>query len=145
MMDSEFDYENFLTIRQLLEQGTAFTEGTLRRWLFNRHKNGLACATVIFNRAVLIDVLKFNLWLSNCKKTLIDFRFLRTKNQIIKAPWLTMGKLENWLRHRHSNGLDQAVINKNTKLLYIDIRLFNRWLMEFNMNPAFGVPDLIDI
>ena len=138
MTELEFDFANLLTIRQVLEEGVAFTEGTIRHWLFNRDENGLASAVVKIQENILFDVAKFNAWFSGEGDFETDFRDLRTKDQIVQSTWITTGRLEHWLRHRDCNGLADAVFNQYSRRLYIDIQKFNNWLLRQNQNNAFG-------
>jgi hypothetical protein len=87
---------------------------------------------------VWIDIDHFNIWLSLDKDEVSDFRNLRTKEPLLTTCRIKASKLEDWLRKRHWNGLDEAVIKKGEKRLYIDIQKFNHWLEERNQNPDFG-------
>lgn len=130
MTELEFDYTNLMTIRQVLDVGVAFTEGTLRRWLFNRQANGLSQATVSLRESLLLDIPRFNDWLAGDQGGKFDFRNLRTKEQIVASSWLSKGTVEYWLRERHSNGLEDAVLTKSSRRLYIDLFKFNLWLKQ---------------
>ena len=88
---------------------------------------------------VWIDIDHFNIWLSIDKQDVSDFRGLRTKEQLLEVCSIKASKLEDWLRKRHWNGLDEAVIKKGEKRLYIDIQKFSHWLGQKNQNPDFGV------
>ena len=54
----------FLTVQQLIEKHTAFTNGGLRSLIFNEHQNGLASSGAIIRigRKVLINENKFFAW-----------------------------------------------------------------------------------
>ena len=143
-MNMPVDFKNLITIKQMLDEGLAFSEGTLKRWIFNRNQNGLAFAVLEDSGALLLDVTKFNVWLSLGKMMTSDFRNFRTKEQIVEYSDLKMSKVEHWLRNRFSNGLNEAVVNKSARRLYIDVEKFNLWLVERNANPAFGVIELIN-
>lgn len=95
-------------------------------------------AVVKIDDNVWIDIDRFNIWLSLDKDTVSDFRNLRTKEQLLDACYIKAAKIEDWLRKRSGNGLDEAVIKKGEKRLYIDIHKFNQWLMERNSNTDFG-------
>ncbi len=98
----------------------------------------LSSAVVKIDDNVWIDIDRFNIWLSIDKDEVSDFRSLRTKEQILGNSFIKLTKLEDWLRKRYWNGLEEAVIKKSEKRLYIDIHKFNRWLLEQNQNPDFG-------
>lgn len=121
-----------------MKAAPAFKAGTVREWLLYRNENMLSSAVVKIGDNVWIDIDRFNVWLSLDKDTVSDFRNLRTTEQVLKSSYLKPSKLDSWLRQRHSNGLDEAVIKKGGKRLYIDIHKFNRWLWERNQNPDFG-------
>ncbi len=138
MQNANINIKNLRTVEQLISQAPAFSEGTVRRWLFDRMTNGLACAVFEIGGRTLIDIRRFNMWLSIGKTTLSDFRNLRTKEQIIRDSHLSPALLGYWLRARKTNGLDEAVITKSTRMLYIDFVKLNIWLTLQNQNPNFG-------
>ena len=134
-----FDFKNLISADDIAEEAPAFKPGTLRHWLFHRKTNMLCTAVIKVGDAVMIDIDRFNVWLSIDKDEVSDFRDLRTKEQILESSRIKPGRLEEWLRHRQWNGLEEAVIKKGEKRLYIDVRKFNRWLFERNSNPDYGV------
>lgn len=137
-MVGKIDYRNLMTVKQLVEHGVAFSEGTIKRWLFDRNKNGLNYAVVAIKESLLIDALKFNIWLSLDKDEVSEFQNLRTKEQIVEESWFDLSKLEYWLKNRHWNGLTDAVISKSRRRLYIDILKLNKWFLDQNMNSHYG-------
>ncbi|UTW58845.1 hypothetical protein KFE96_00615 [Kordiimonas sp. SCSIO 12603] len=119
-------------------QAPAFKAGTIRDWLFHRDTNMLSSAVVQIDGRIWIDIDRFNIWLSLDKDEVSDFRNLRTKEQILEVGFIKAPQLEHWLRRRHWNGLEEAVIKKGEKRLYIDIHKLNSWLTNQNINPDFG-------
>ena len=122
-----------------MRNAPAFKKGTLRDWLFHRKSNMLSTAVIKIDDTVLLDIDRFNIWLSLDKDEVSDFRNLRTKEQILEGSLLSAVKLDYWLRCRHWNGLEEAVIKKGEKSLYIDMHKFNHWLGQRNTNADFGV------
>ncbi len=122
-----------------MAEAPAFKPGTIRHWLFHRKTNMLSAAVVKIDGNVWIDIDRFNIWLSLDKEMVSDFRNLRAKEQLLENCSIKAAKLEDWLRKRHWNGLDEAVIKKGEKRLYIDIYKFNQWLTEQNQNSDFGI------
>ena len=60
------DFRKLRTIKQLsAESGGSFSEGSLRWLVFNAQENGLNSALVRVGRRVLVDMDRFNEWLSN--------------------------------------------------------------------------------
>ena len=57
------EIENVVSVRQLAEACPAFTEASVRWWIFNAETNGLNSALVRVGRRVLIDVPEFERWL----------------------------------------------------------------------------------
>jgi len=137
-MNIDIDYRNLITVEQLIEEARAFSEGTVRRWLYRRRQNGLVFAVIYMKNRLMIDFVRFNIWLSRDKEGISEFQNLRTKEQIVASSRLTASKLEYWLKNRHWNGLDEAVITKSQRRLYIDIIKFNQWLLDQNQNEDFG-------
>jgi hypothetical protein len=137
-MDTTYlDYSNLLTVEELLQNGPAFTVGGIREWLFRRKKNGLIRAVVNIDKNLFIDELCWNVWLSQDKDEVSDYRDLRTRKQILDKASFKPSKLDDWLRKRFQNGLHHAIIKKGERKLYIDTRLFNRWLLEQNTNSEY--------
>ncbi|UTW59527.1 hypothetical protein KFE96_04270 [Kordiimonas sp. SCSIO 12603] len=134
----EVDYSRLITVEQIVEQAPAITHGTMRHWLFYRNKNLLATAILKLDQSIFIDIDRFNTWLSLDKDEVSDFRDLRTKQQILENSLLKPGTFDNWLRNRHWNGLEEAVIKKGERRLFIDIFKFNNWIRNNNSNPEFG-------
>ena len=122
----------------LVAEAPAFKPGTIRHWLFHRKTNMLSSAVVKIDDNVWFDIDRFNIWLSLDKDEVSDFRDLRTREQLLENGFIKPTKLDDWLRKRHWNGLEEAVIKKGEKRLYIDIHKFNRWLTNQNKNPDFG-------
>ena len=87
---------------------------------------------------IWIDIDRFNIWLSLGKDEVSDFRDLRTREQLLENGFIRASKLDDWLRKRHWNGLEEAVIKKGEKRLYIDRLKLNRWLSEKNTNADFS-------
>lgn len=59
------EFNKLRTVRQMAEQSSGvFSEASLRWMVFNAHNNGLEFAIVRIGRRVLIDVERFNEWLS---------------------------------------------------------------------------------
>jgi len=58
------DFRQLRTIKQLAAESPAFSEGALRWVVFNAKANGLDEAIVRHGRKVLIDLPRFNDWLS---------------------------------------------------------------------------------
>ncbi len=94
----------------LVTQAPAFKRGTIRNWLFHRKTNMLSSAVVKIDDNVWIDIDRFNIWLSLDKDMVSDFRDLRTKEQLFESCYINTSKLEDWLRKRHWNGLEEAVV-----------------------------------
>lgn len=141
-MRRKVDFSKLISVADLVEQAPAFKIGTVREWLFHRKSNMLSSAVLKIDENVWLDIDRFNVWLSIDKETVSDFRNLRTKKQLLEACHIKAGKLEDWLRKRHWNGLDEAVIKKGEKRLYIDIFKFNCWLYDQNRNDDFGMLEL---
>lgn len=120
-----------------MAEAPAFKVGTIRHWLFHRKTNMLSIAVVKIDDNVWIDIDQFNIWLSLDKEMVSDFRNLRTKEQLLNSSFIKASKLEDWLRKRHWNGLEGAVIKKGEKRLYIDMHKFNGWLALKNQNTDF--------
>ena len=139
-MDKNTDvrYCRLMSVDTLVETAPALKTGTLRGWLFHRKKNLLSTAILKVGGNVFIDIDKFNIWLSLDKEQVSDFRNLRTKKQILELSHIKPSKLEDWLRNRDWNGLYKAVIKKGEKSLFIDITIFNEWLLSQNSNLDFG-------
>lgn len=137
-MCKKINYENLLSVRDILRVAPAFKNGTIRDWLYHRKSNMLSSAVFKIDDTVMLDIDLFNVWLSLDKDEVSDFRDLRTKEQLLENSFITAGKLEYWLRCRRWNGLEPAIIKKSEKRIYIDFHKFNRWLGEKNSNPDFG-------
>lgn len=59
------DFRQLRTVKQVAtESGGTFAEGALRWAIFNAKQNGLDEAIVRVGRRVLIDVPKFNEWIT---------------------------------------------------------------------------------
>lgn len=125
----------------MVAEAPAFKAGTIRHWLFHRKTNMLSTAVVKIDENVWIDIDLFNIWLSLDKDEVSDFRDLRTREQLLENGFIKASKLDDWLRKRHWNGLDEAVIKKGEKRLYIDRNKLNRWLTGQNKNVDFGKPN----
>ena len=138
MMIDNVDCKNLISVDDLVDQVPAFKNGTIREWLFHRKTNGLSSAVVNIDGNVWIDTDLFSIWLSMDKDEVSDYRDLRTKEQLLETCSIKASKLEDWLRKRHWNGLEAAVIKKGEKRIYMDITIFNRWLSEQNKNPDYG-------
>ena len=134
----EVNYCRIISVDVLVAEAPAFRLGTLRHWLFHRETNMLSSAVLKIDNSVFIDIDKFNIWLSLDKEQVSDFRNLRTKQQILAVSHIKPSKLDDWLSARDWNGLHHAVIKKGEKRLYIDITIFNEWLLSQNQNPNFG-------
>lgn len=131
------DFRNLRSVRQIAEEAPAISEATLERWMFHRHRNGLARAVVEIDANTYIDLPAFNAWLYEGKPHVGDFRHLMRLNQLLARCALPESKLRHWLKDRAANGLDQAVIVKKHReqgMLLIDRDLFNRWLTQRNRN-----------
>jgi hypothetical protein len=137
-MADGLDCGNLISVDDLVAAAPAFTKGTIRHWLFHRKTNRLTTAVLKIGDALWIDIDHFNIWLSRDKDEPSEFQDLRTKEQLLESCRIKTSTLEYWLRDRHWNGLEDAVIKKGEKRIYIDIRKFNRWLLEQNSNPDFG-------
>ena len=137
-MNKKVDFSNLISADDLVNLAPAFKLGTVRDWLFHRKTNMLSSAVLKIDDNVWIDIDRFNIWLSLDKDEASDFRDLRTKEQLLETCHIKASKLEDWLRKRHWNGLEDAVIKKGEKRIYIDIYKFNRWLLEKNSNSDFG-------
>ncbi len=133
------NFENLICVQELVKQAPAFKLGTVREWLFHRKHNMLTSAVVEIDGNVWLDIDRFNIWLSLDKDEVSDFRNLRTREQLLENSFIKATKLDDWLRKRHWNGLESAVIKKSEKRLYIDVCKFNDWLAEQNQNRGFGV------
>ena len=142
-MDSVIlDFTRLVSVEELVTMAPALTLGTIRHWLFHRNRNALTMAVLKVHGALLIDIDRFNIWLSLDKDDVSDFRDLRTKQQILENSFISPSRLEDWLRHRRWNGLEDAVIKKGERRLLIDTRKFNKWLLANNSNPQFAkVPE----
>ena len=138
MMSDNVDCKNLISVDDLVDKVPAFKKGTLREWLFHRETNRLSSAIVKIDDNVWIDTDLFSIWLSLDKDEVSDYRNLRTKEQLLETCSIKASKLEDWLRKRHWNGLEEAVIKKGEKRIYIDITIFNRWLSEKNKNSDYG-------
>lgn len=58
------DFKRLRTVKQVAsEEGSPFTEGSLRWLIFNAESNGFEAALVHVGRRVLIDIDSFNRWL----------------------------------------------------------------------------------
>lgn len=57
------DFENLVTVTQLAEMNPAFSEATIRWWIFNADHNGFNVCLVRVGGRVYIDLVKFNGWL----------------------------------------------------------------------------------
>lgn len=132
------DCNALISVEDIVAAAPAFKLGTVREWLFHRKANLLSSAVLKVDNNVWIDIDRFNIWLSLDKDEVSDFRNLRTKEQLLASCGIKASKLEDWLRKRHWNGLEEAVIKKGEKSLYIDIYKFNHWLWEQNTNSDFG-------
>lgn len=137
-MIDNFDCNNLISVDGLVDEVPAFKKGTIREWLFHRKTNGLSSAIVNIDGNIWIDTDLFSIWLSQDKDEASDYRDIRTKEQLLETCSIKASKLEDWLRKRHWNGLEDAIIKKGEKRIYIDIRKFNRWLWEQNKNPDYG-------
>lgn len=136
---TEVNYCRIISVDVLVAEAPAFKLGTLRHWLFHREANMLSSAVLKIDNSVFIDIDQFNIWLSLDKDQVSDFRNLLTKQQILAVSHIKPSKLDDWLSNRDWNGLHHAVIKKGEKRLYIDITLFNEWLLAQNKNPKFGI------
>ena len=137
-MSQKIDFSNLISADDLVNLAPAFKLGTVRDWLFHRRTNMLSSAVIKIDDNVWIDIDRFNIWLSIDKDEVSDFRNLRTKEQLLEGCHIKASKLEDWLRKRRWNGLEEAVIKKGEKRLYIDVRKFNCWLLNQNSNSDFG-------
>ncbi|MFC3052292.1 hypothetical protein [Kordiimonas pumila] len=137
-MTKKVDFSSLISVDDLVSQAPALKLGTVREWLFHRKSNMLSSAVLKIDDNVWLDIDRFNIWLSLDKDEVSDFRNLRTKEQLLKSCHIKASKLEDWLRKRHWNGLEEAVIKKGERKIYIDIHKFNHWLWEQNSNPDFG-------
>ena len=139
----KIDYRKLITLEHILKNGPAFTLGGIREWLSKRHQNGLIHVLVQIDNNLFFDEFSWNVWLSQDKDEVSDYRDLRTRKQILERSSLKESKLDDWLRKRQFNGLHVAVIKKGPRRLYIDIKLFNRWLSSRNKNSEFArTPDI---
>ena len=111
----KIDFENLICVQELVKQAPAFRLGTVREWLFHRKNNMLASAVVEIDGNVWLDIDRFNIWLSLDKDEVSDFRNLRTREQLLENSFIKATKLDDWLRKRHWNGLEEAVIKKKRK------------------------------
>lgn len=134
----QINFETLISVDDLVALAPAFKKGTIRDWLFHRKTNMLSSAVVEIDDNVWIDIDRFNIWLSIDKDEVSDFRNLRTKEQLLGDCQIKASKLEDWLLKRRWNGLEDAVIKKSEKRLYIDVCKFNCWLTEKNRNSEFG-------
>jgi hypothetical protein len=57
------DVQNVLTVAQLAALNPAFSEATLRWWIFNAEKTGFARCLVRIGGRVYIDRAAFEVWL----------------------------------------------------------------------------------
>jgi hypothetical protein len=135
----KIQYQNLISVDDLVKVAPAFRPGTIRDWLFHRDKNSLSMAVVKIDGSIWLDIDRFNIWLSLDKDEVSDFRNLRTCEQILENSFLKPAKLNAWLGQRKYNGLDTAVIKKGEKRLYIDVVKFDLWLKDQNQNIEFGV------
>ena len=135
---TDVNYCRIISVDVLVAEAPAFRLGTLRHWLFHREGNMLSTAVLKIDNSVFIDIDKFNIWLSLDKEHVSDFRNLRTKQQILAVSHIKPSKLDDWLSNRDWNELHHAVIKKGEKRLYIDITIFNEWLLTQNSNLDFG-------
>ena len=117
-----------MTVKELIRSAPAFSEGTIRRWLFNRETNGLDWAVYKIGGRTFIDPDRLNIWLFGEERANSDFRNLRTKEQITKYRAFSLATLNYWLKNREENGLAGAVISKSTRRVYIDFMKLNSWI-----------------
>lgn len=57
--------ENILTIDQLVSQYPAFTEKTVRWWVFNGKTNGFEACIIRIGKRIYIDKKKFASWVES--------------------------------------------------------------------------------
>ena len=57
------DFQKLRTVRQIAETSPAFSEASLRWYLFNSKQNGLEAAVVRVGRRLYLDLDGFNRWL----------------------------------------------------------------------------------
>lgn len=136
---TQLDVSALATVDTIVDQAAAFSIGTMRSWLYRRRKNGLSSAVLKLDENIYIDITRFNIWLSLDKDSVSDFRDLRTKQQLLESSGLKPSKLDDWLKKRHYNGLDEAVVKKTSCRLYIDVRKLGCWLLEQNKNTEFDM------
>lgn len=142
------DFRNLRSVRQIAEEGPAFSDTTIQRWMFHRHRNGLIRAVVEIDANTYIDVRAFNDWLYEENTYTGDFRHLLRVQQVVEQCALPESKLRHWLKYRSANGLSEAVIVKKHRehgAIFIDFSLLNRWLGSQNQNDLFSIKkDYID-
>lgn len=57
------DGKDILTVAQVAEQYPAFTEKTIRWWIYNRKTNGFRACIIRIGKRIFIDRVKFTAWL----------------------------------------------------------------------------------
>lgn len=59
------DYTNLRTVRQLAEEVSFVTEGTVRWWIYHANSNGFSKVIIKIGGRVYIDKSAFNTWLES--------------------------------------------------------------------------------